>query len=290
MNASRRVADVAVVIPVANRPEMLDRALRSIEAQTVAPVEVIVVDDCSLDRTPDVAIEHGAKLIRMAVNGGPGPARNAGIESATASWIAFLDSDDQWLPGHLEGLLKASDGHVLVTAPAVTSKGRVIGNPWRRKVRLSPRRIIVPVELVCTSGTMVRRDLCLAVGGFPSMRRAEDLDLWLRVLEHGPGVALSTPTVKYTYHETQVSGDTELMRDASRQVLRHYRGRSWFDSKTQDQWLAHLQWDAFRAALNHDDRSTARDRLTWLLYRPATWLPMIQLFAARRLSRYPLRG
>lgn len=97
---------VSVVIPVRNRPEALPLAVRSVLDQGL-PVEVVIVDDASTDNTPAVAAALAAadprvRLVAFAENLGGGHARNAGIDAATAPWLAFLDSDDLWLPGKLQ--------------------------------------------------------------------------------------------------------------------------------------------------------------------------------------------
>lgn len=283
-----RVVDVAVVIPVFNRADMLARALRSIAAQTVQPAEVLVVDDVSTDASPDVALAHGATLVRMPVNGGSGRARNAGIERATAAWVAFLDSDDEWLPRHLELMVDAAEGQALVTAPSVTTTGQVMGNPWRRPVRLSPRRLLVPGNIITTSGTMVRRDLLDRVGGFRPLPQAEDLDLWLQVMERGPGVALPRPTVRYHMHESQISLDRPLIRECFGVVLANFAGSRWLDSRTRQGAWARVYWDDFRAARRAGETAVAVKHLAWLLGRPRCWLVLLQLFAARRASRFPM--
>lgn len=288
-STGKSAVDVAVVIPVHNRADMLERALCSVTAQTVRSSEVIVVDDVSTDASPDVALAHGATLVRMAVNGGSGRARNAGIERATAKWVAFLDSDDEWLPRHLELLVAASDAEALVTAPSVTTAGQVMGNPWRRQVRLSPRRLLVPGNIITTSGTMVRRELLDRIGGFRPLPRAQDLDLWLRVIERGPGVALSQPTVRYHVHDTQASSDRGLTRRCFDEILGSHAGSPWLTPATRQQAYARVHWDDFRAALRRSDHRTAREDLAWLVKRPRTWIPLIWLFTARRAGRFPLK-
>ncbi|MFC5381882.1 glycosyltransferase family 2 protein [Aquipuribacter nitratireducens] len=284
----RPTVDVAVVVPVRDRAEMLDRALRSVATQTVRPTEVVVVDDVSSDASPDVALAHGATLVRMPENGGSGRARNAGITHATATWVAFLDSDDEWLPRHLELLVAAGEGEGLVTAPSVTTTGLVMGNAWRRPLRLSPRRLLVPGNVITTSGTMVRRELLNRVGGFRPLPRAQDLDLWLRVMERAPGVALPRPTVLYHMHDTQASSDWDATRRCFDDIIDSHATSSWMDARLRQQAYARVHWDEARAAQRAGRSGEARARLGWLARRPRTWLPLLQLFAARRASRFPL--
>ena len=101
-------ANISVVIPCFNSVETVERALRSVEHQTIKPNEVLVVDDASSDNTVSI-IEQYARtsslnihVIKQSVNGGPSVARNAAWNEATGEFIAFLDADDQWHPQKLE--------------------------------------------------------------------------------------------------------------------------------------------------------------------------------------------
>ena len=96
------------VIPAYNREDTVGRAIESALAQSHPPKEVLVVDDGSSDRTAEVVEGYGGvvRCLRQA-NAGGAAARNAGARAATAEWIAFLDSDDYWTPGHLEAVARA---------------------------------------------------------------------------------------------------------------------------------------------------------------------------------------
>src|SRR5690348_17042411 len=117
MPATRMTAPpVSIVIPTYNRAHLLPRAVASVQAQTCADWELIVVDDGSTDSTiADVTAMAGADpRIRLAVNTGrrgPAGARNAGIAVARAPWVAFLDSDDSWGPGKLARFLAEAKAH-----------------------------------------------------------------------------------------------------------------------------------------------------------------------------------
>ncbi len=98
---------VSVVIPVFNRADRIRLALQSIQAQTYADWEAIVVDDGSSDGSAEVVdslahAEPRIRLIRHEKNKGAQAARNTGIRASRGEWIAFLDSDDEWLPQRLE--------------------------------------------------------------------------------------------------------------------------------------------------------------------------------------------
>ncbi|MDX8431859.1 glycosyltransferase family 2 protein [Mesorhizobium abyssinicae] len=96
--------DVSFIIAAYNAEATLDRAIASAMAQRDVSVEVIVVDDCSRDRTLDVARSYPEDIVRVVAlqrNRGPGGARNAGLEAARGRWVAVLDSDDAVYPGRI---------------------------------------------------------------------------------------------------------------------------------------------------------------------------------------------
>ena len=109
MGSSQRFAMrplITIVIPTFNRRELVLKALASVFAQTYRPIEVVVVDDCSTDGTTkhlsDCDLPEPVRVVTFRSNRGPSAARNAGIDLATGEYIAFLDSDDWWLPHKLE--------------------------------------------------------------------------------------------------------------------------------------------------------------------------------------------
>jgi len=95
--------NVSVIIPTYNRAHTLARALRSVLSQTVDAAEIIVVDDHSTDETKRLVSEfEGVRYVINSHHRGPGGARNEGIDAASEKYVAFLDSDDEWFPKHLE--------------------------------------------------------------------------------------------------------------------------------------------------------------------------------------------
>lgn len=97
--------EISVVVPTFNRADVLRRSLESVLAQTLVPAEIVVVDDASTDGTDGVISEIGSELVRyvrLPARSGSQAARNHGIREARGNWIAFQDSDDEWLPDKLE--------------------------------------------------------------------------------------------------------------------------------------------------------------------------------------------
>lgn len=95
---------VSVIIPLYNKGKYIARALDSVFAQTYQEFEVIVVDDGSTDEGPDIVRTYHDPRLRLIqqANAGPGSARNRGIKETTTPYLAFLDADDEWLPGFLD--------------------------------------------------------------------------------------------------------------------------------------------------------------------------------------------
>jgi glycosyltransferase involved in cell wall biosynthesis len=243
------VVPVSVVIPAWRCADYVEEAIRSVQAQTLAPLEVIVVDDASGDGTAERARALGVTVMEHEVNRGVGAARNTGIAAARGEWIASLDADDEWLQSHLETLWAAHDGHVLVSAAAATTTdGRALG--WaRRRPRLldSPAKAVLPEPIIRTSGVIFRREDALAVGGFNAdQERAQDLDLWLRLLERGTGVALPVVTSLYRVHAEQRSADRPTGWQAQRDILASYADRPWCTPIVRKRREAAITWDESR--------------------------------------------
>jgi glycosyltransferase involved in cell wall biosynthesis len=240
---------VSVIIPAFNRSELLPRALASVEAQLPwRPAEVIVVDDHSSDNSAEVAERLGATVIRHPENRGEAAARNTAVSHASGEWLALLDSDDEWLPGHLERLWLARAAHVLVADSALTQGGgppRLFGHPSREPVRLaSPRPLMFPENFIPACASMVRRDALLEAGGFRALPFGADLDVWIRVLEQGSGVMLPEPGAWYHIHTQQVTVDKQGLWAGRESVWEHYRDRPWYSALAARKLRSATHWDS----------------------------------------------
>jgi serine O-acetyltransferase len=248
---------VTVVIPAYNRERTIARAVRSALDQRPRPREIIVVDDGSDDGTADAGEAAGARVIRLETNRGVSTARNVGLEAAGTEWVAFLDSDDEWVPGHLDRLRAWTDGRVLVADALRSSSGRLYGNPLGRPLELHSPADLFPITPVATSGTMVRRDVAVAAGGFPPIPLAEDLDLWCRLLELGAGVSLPEVGGRYHTHTEQASRAGAEMRKAVGALMDRYGDRPWMTAQLRNEVAAVHAWDDFRSALRAQRRRDA---------------------------------
>src|SRR5437764_2888814 len=234
--SARDVLPVAVVGPAHGRAHVIERALRSVaEQRDCAPAELIVVDDGSTDRTAEVAQAHGARVLRHDRNRGVSAARNTGARSASQPWVALLDSDDEWLPDHLATLWALRDDHVLVGGALlwIGTDGRaerISAPPAGQAGRLrSPAPLLFPENFLQPSAVILSRDAFERAGGFDEeMRLAEDLDLWVRMLERGTGCVTHRVVSIYRVHGGQASsGQRAALRAAHAAIARRYADRPW---------------------------------------------------------------
>jgi len=183
---------VSVVIPVRNRPIVVRRAIESVLAQTHQDFEIIVVDDGSTDDTVSAVkafTDPRVKLTGHDRQRGGSAARNTGIRASSARYIAFLDSDDEWLPNKLQRQLEVferSDEHLALVytgAEWVYPDGTVRTVIGRRYADLA-RRLLTSNVIGETSVGIVRRRALSEIGGFDeSLPSCQDMDLWLRICE-----------------------------------------------------------------------------------------------------------
>jgi hypothetical protein len=243
------------VVPAYNRAAQLPRCLASIWSQEPAPpAEVVVVDDHSSDETAAVAAEHGARVIRHPENRGAAAARNSALEATSCEWIAFLDSDDEWLPHHLAHLWELRGEHALVGGSALyrsDSSEDLFHGPVGREpfVLSSPDWLISTFNVFTASASMVRRDVALSIGGFHRWWGVEDFDLWVRVLEQHTGVCSPRVTVIYHLHEANLSSEGDRMQDGHRGVAEAHLERTGGSRAPLERFEAGTAWYSIRASL-----------------------------------------
>lgn len=224
---------VSVIIPVHNRARLVCAAVESVLAQTFTGYELIVVDDGSVDDTLRALTCYGKRirLIRQA-NRGVSAARNAGIAAANGALIAFLDSDDLWLPHKLlaqTNFFTANPAAMWQQTEEIWLRHGQRVNPKKRHQKLAGRIFRESLELclVSPSAVMLRRELLDEFGAFDeSLPACEDYDLWLRILTKYP-VYLDSAygIIKHGGHAGQLSSHSGL--DAYRiqslqKILRHF--------------------------------------------------------------------
>lgn len=203
----------SVIVPTYNRGHLLPRALNSIAAQTQTPLEVIVVDDGSTDDT--IAIlrrEYPDVVIFEETHRGVSAARNRGIQASRGDWIAFLDSDDEWLPEKLarqNAALVSTPTILLCHTEEVWVRNGVRVNPMKKHAKRGGGIFEDCLPLCCMSpsSVVVHREVLEDVGVFDeSLPACEDYDLWLRITSRYPVVFIDEPlVVKHGGHNDQLS-------------------------------------------------------------------------------------
>ncbi|HLX04997.1 MAG TPA: glycosyltransferase family A protein [Candidatus Binatus sp.] len=208
--------EVSVIIPTYNRRAMLCEAIDSVLSQSMREFELIVVDDGSTDGTAKELTRFGDAIrIERIEHRGPAAARSRGVEMARAPLIAFLDSDDLWVPAKLERQLAfmRDNPHCVIsqTDEIWIRNGRRV-NPGVRHRKRAGDIFIESLRtcLISMSATMMRTDLFRSLGGFDeSMDAAEDYDLWLRILMNHEAGLLDEPLVtRRGGHPDQTSATT----------------------------------------------------------------------------------
>lgn len=206
---------VSVIIPTYNRAALLPQALESALAQTFKATEIIVINDGSVDETATVLDMQYAGRVRVITqsNQGIAAARNAGIRAAGGRYIAFLDSDDRWLPEKLAKQVSYLEAH-----PAV---GLLATHLWECEVGSEQTRIVSPPafprgfhdllrgpNFVQTSTVMVRRECLELVGLFdPELPTLEDWELWLRIARRFAIACLPDVLCEHRYHPHNTTKD-----------------------------------------------------------------------------------
>jgi glycosyltransferase involved in cell wall biosynthesis len=184
---------VSVVVPTHNRRHLIGRAIRSVLNQTLDEWELIVVDDASQDGTEEEVRrfeDRRLRYVRREVNGGGGASRNTGIEIASGEFVAFLDSDDEWLPHKLDRQVSrfrnsGLENVGLVYTGAVITDGSGVEDSRPARHRGELRHALLKENVVGSTSTgMVPRAVLRHVGGFDEdLPAKQDLDLWLRIAE-----------------------------------------------------------------------------------------------------------
>ena len=238
-----RAPTVSVIIPTYNRAHLVGRAICSVLNQTFQDFEIIVVDDGSTDNTEEVVKSFNdprIRYIRHEQNRGGSAARNTGIRAARGEYIAFLDSDDEWLPEKLDTQLKTMStlpehfvgvccGYYRARQSKIVSVSRpMLYGKLFDKLLKSP-------FLNGGSCLIVRKNALVAIGGFDEqLARHQDWDLLLRLaLMYEIGI-IDTPLV--IKHNDRAGPRADIVRKGKQVFLSkwlpYFKKLGWF-RKTQ---------------------------------------------------------
>jgi glycosyltransferase involved in cell wall biosynthesis len=204
---------VSVIIPTYNRAHTLPRAIDSVLSQTLAPLEIIVVDDGSVDDTARLMHERYDQYdYHQQANQGVSSARNRGIDKARGEWIALLDSDDRWLPNKLQtqfDALAGSPHYRLCHTNELWIRNGVRVNQMNKHAKSGGKifQRCLPLCVISPSSVVMHRTLFDDFGGFDTQLPAcEDYDLWLRICAREEVLFIDKPLIeKYGGHPDQLS-------------------------------------------------------------------------------------
>jgi glycosyltransferase involved in cell wall biosynthesis len=245
---------VSVVIPTWNRRALLLEAIGSVQAQDVPDLEILICDDGSTDGSREAVQQLAAADPRIrwldGPHGGlPGTTRNRGIRAARGEWIAFLDSDDLWLPGKLRkqlDLAAAAPGASFVYAYAAGLR------PDGSRQRMTPFRVqrdgrmfetLLFYSIILTSTVLVRRELLERGGLFDEamgLTIGEDYELFLRLSRLAPFHFIAEDLVLYRLQPDSISADLLRGIDQVERVLRTVIERERVDPALAARALAKL--------------------------------------------------
>lgn len=286
---SGSVPAISVVIPTHNRAAMLRRALASIFTQRFNSFEVIVVNDGSRDETAALLLQLASPLLHAVHHPaalGAAAARNAGLNLARAPVVAFLDDDDEQLPGFLAETVQA---HATQPRIDLAWTGVIFRQPdggeqtlsWRRWAA-SPRFVN---RLTGSCGISFRTEWLRQAGGFDTaFRITEDTDLFMRLVEQkGRWRCIDRPLMRvYVHPGTSLSrsGNSDIHVEFLRLLIQRHAALIGSDPAIWRQYHGALANHLYRAGR----RAEARREVLRLLARPSTFF-----FALESILRFEIR-
>lgn len=261
---------ISVIVTAYNEEHYILDALDSVLSQSRVNLidEILVVDDGSEDRTPDLVreIAEDEELVRLISqpNQGLAAARNTGLRHARADWVCFLDADDEWASGKLQTQWDATSAHCDV-ALWYTDTRRFGDESRRVRVRGLPgqeREALIEYFRrdcpIIPSTVMVRREVFQDVGGFDrELRYAQDTEMWARIIANYPVRRIPEPLVYRRVHPGSQSADfftkIEYLKRVSRMLVESYP----FLGNHLSHRHARLQYSIARRQLEKGERRRA---------------------------------
>lgn len=204
---------ISVIIPTYNRKHTLQRAIDSVLSQTFKPYEIIIVDDGSKDGTKEWLLQNypSVQYIHQP-NNGVSSARNKGIQISQGSWIALLDSDDEWMPEKLEyqsRFLEVNRDSSFCHTNEIWIRNGVRVNQMKKHKKYGGDifKHCLDICRISPSSSIINKDVFEEVGAFDeSLTVCEDYELWLRVTAKFNILFLDEPLIKkYGGHLDQLS-------------------------------------------------------------------------------------
>ncbi len=267
---------VSVIIPAYNRSKSILRALDSVLCQEGFPFEILVGDDASTDDTVEVLLGRfpSAKVARLPENRGAASARNAAMRMAAGEYLAFLDTDDEWLPGKIALQLAYMERNPEVGACAcghwfVLRDGRercVAGEGGARDWK---KRLHFAQSFHGASTPLVRRKVIEEIGGQDErLRVLEDWDWMLRIAGKYPVNVLEEPLVRI--HENSPSAPDATVASTEYFLKKHGEGIGAYGARHRAEVFSQ-QWENAARNLYRHGRYAEADKLLLRSFGFAPW-------------------
>lgn len=225
---------VSVIIPCFMNASTIERAIKSVIAQSYPYIEIIVVNDCSNESNQIEAIllKYPQVLyIRNLVNVGLAASRNIGVSNAKGKLIAFLDADDEYLSDKIFAQVNAMKFDTVVTCGLIK-----IAKDGRRVIINKPRIIKSVNDLLFRNtlngaGILISKDLFVKIQGYDaSLRSCEDFDLWLRLLSSCITIIdIGSPLYVYYYNSLGLSKNLGTISKWEIEVIKYHAARMDFE-------------------------------------------------------------
>jgi glycosyltransferase involved in cell wall biosynthesis len=227
---------VSIITPVYNAERFIEKSILSVLNQTYEDWEMLVIDDCSTDNSLAVVkkyslVDSRIRLINMPKNSGVAAARNTGVNVAKGRFIAFLDSDDTWMPSKLSDqvryMLDNKYYFTYTSYQVIDDKDRIINNR-RIETKLGYRDLLKTCSIGCLT---VMYDTSYFGKRLMPLRRREDLGLWLDLLKE-VDYAFGIDEVLAQYRVSSNSMSTKKVLAAKHQwkLYREYQDLGFFKS------------------------------------------------------------
>jgi len=225
---------VSVIIPTHNRAHYLGQTIQSVLEQTRSDFEILVIDNGSTDNTKEVVNSFGDQRIRYFYqenSGSPVSPRNRGIRNAIGKYIAFLDSDDLWLPEKIEKQVAFlennpsvpivySDSYIINERGDIVNKCSALSKPYGGNIfkRLLQKNFMPNLTVV------LKRDVALNYGCLDEQYKiSHDIDLYLKISNDYKVGYLDEPLAKVRFHRDSMIADRSLMRRETIDVVKKWR-------------------------------------------------------------------
>ncbi|TAH60604.1 MAG: glycosyltransferase [Gottschalkiaceae bacterium] len=233
---------ISVVIPCYNCEEYISKTIRSLLEQTISPLEIILINDASTDKTLDILREIEkerydiVRIINLDNNKGASYARNHGVQISKGDYILFMDSDDIAESELMEKILfrledlnnKGKSKYILCySAYLQIDQNDIVIDGISRGIQVEPEETLgyefVRNYIMSTSGVLVNKECFIKLGGFnENIVYSEDWDLWLRIARIGGFAYVDEPLVRLRRHGKNMSSNISRMLEAEKNILKQY--------------------------------------------------------------------